>query len=93
MTFGTAMLILSTNREEKTKLVDHYVDNWMINAFINQYLLSLGEFDLDNFSKGPQPWMCYGLFILATFLTQVTALNMIIAIMSDTFSKLSETRS
>ena len=37
--------------------------------------------------------MCFGLFFLATFLTQITALNMIIAIMGDTFSKLSETRS
>ena len=37
--------------------------------------------------------MCFALLFLATFMTQVTALNMIIAIMSDTFSKLNETKS
>ena len=38
-------------------------------------------------------WTVFALFFLSTFLTQVTALNMIIAIMGDTFSKLSEKKS
>ena len=49
MTFGTALLMLSTNRTEKDKLIEHYVDNWIVNALINQYLLSLGDYNLDNF--------------------------------------------
>ena len=34
--------------------------------------------------------MCYVIFILATFFSTITALNMIIAIMSDTFAKVTE---
>ena len=93
MTFGSALLILSSNRSKADMLIEDYVDNWIFNALINQYLLSLGEFNIDNFSDGPQEVMCYLIFFFATFLTQVTALNMIIAIMSDTFSKLSQTQS
>jgi len=53
-------------------------------------LLSLGEFDLDNIASGPQGGLVYFFFFLATFFTQVTALNMIIAIMGDTYGKVSE---
>jgi mRNA deadenylase 3'-5' endonuclease subunit Ccr4 len=50
----------------------------------------LGEFGIDNFNNGPQSVLCYFFFILATLLTQVTALNMIIAIMGDTYGRVSE---
>ena len=65
MTFGTALLILSINREGDV-FIEDYTNNWIANAFLNQYLLSLGEYDLDNL-KGH--WMCYILFFFATFLT------------------------
>ena len=70
MTFGTALLILSTNRDGADMLVDKYTENWIANALINQYLLALGEFDgLDNFKGHNQSWMIFILFFLATFLT------------------------
>ena len=78
MTFGTALLILSTDRGDDNMIIDNYVGNWVVNGLINQYLLSLGEFNIANFSKGPDKILIYTCFFLATFLTQVTALNMII---------------
>ena len=58
------------------------------------YLLSLGEIFADdaNFEKGTksqQPYL-WCLFILATFVIIVTMMNMLIAIMGDTFVNNSE---
>lgn len=57
-------------------------------------MLTLGEFETDSFSSGSGTnleivWI---LFALATFLSQITILNMLIAIMGDTFDSVSETR-
>jgi len=85
LTYGTALYILSTNREADAQIVDEYMGWWLIDATLNQYLLSLGEFSMDNFNSGPQRAFCYFLFVTATFFTQITALNMLIAIMGNTF--------
>ena len=61
--------------------------------FISQYLLALGEFmSLDDFSDGPLVGMCFFFFILSTFIVQLVMLNMLIAIMGDTFDKITENR-
>jgi len=44
---------------------------------------------MDNF-EGENQFMVYLLFILATFLTQVAVLNMLIAIMGNTFDCVKE---
>ena len=36
--------------------------------------------------------MCYGFFVLATFFVQIVMFNMLIAIMGDTFDKITENR-
>ena len=60
---------------------------------INQYLLALGEFvSLDAFVLGPQTFMCFTFFVLATFIVQIVMFNMLIAIMGDTFDKVTEYR-
>jgi hypothetical protein len=69
-----------------------YFEGWdTINTLFNQYLLALGEFGLDSFEAGsPNMVVVVLLFIAATFLTQVTIFNMLIAIMGDTFGKVTE---
>ena len=47
--FGSALYILSMNRESEEEIVDPIFNTWLFNTFINQYLLSLGEFGMDNF--------------------------------------------
>ena len=59
---------------------------------MNQYYLILGEFHNENFSRQPHDWLCFLLFVLATFFTQITMLNMLIAIMGDTFDRVTENK-
>lgn len=55
-------------------------------------MLSLGEFNIDNFQDSPNTALCFIFFIMATFITQITMLNMLIAIMGDTFERVIENR-
>ena len=52
MMFGVPMIMLNNSRTEETALVDHKFSFWIPNMIINQYLLALGEFNLDNFESG-----------------------------------------
>lgn len=59
----------------------------MIDSIIAVWLLGLGEFDLDNsYSEGPDKFMCWFMFCFATFLILVVFMNMLIAIMGQTYS-------
>ena len=50
-------------------------------------MLMLGEFDLDGFGNHGNLAICYLIFILSMFITQITFLNMLITIMGDTFDR------
>ena len=65
---------------------------WPINLLYNQYMLSLGEFGMDNFDDNPQTHLIYVIFLSATFFTQITFLNMLIALMGDTFGRVIESK-
>ena len=53
-------------------------------------MLALGEFVMDGFKEHPQMFLVYIFFLGATFLTQITFLNMLIAIMGDTYGRVKE---
>ena len=91
-TFGIPMIILNLNLDAESQVVDDVFGFWLVNMLLNQYLLALGEFSMDNFASNSQATLCYIFFICATFISQVTMLNMLIAIMGDTFSKVIENR-
>ena len=58
-----------------------------MSTFWYEYLLTLGEFDLDHLIESddrPYPML---MFILSTFMVQIVILNMLIAIMGDTYDK------
>ena len=55
-------------------------------------MLSLGEFEVDNFEGEGKDIIIWIIFITTTFITQVTFLNMLIAIMGDTFSRVTESK-
>ena len=90
--FGIPMIMLNSSRSEELALVDKKFSFWIPNMLINQYLLILGEFNLDNFESGSQAGLCYLFFAFATLFSQVTMLNMLIAIMGDTFERTIEKR-
>lgn len=56
-----------------------------MDALRNQYMLGLGEFDTQGFADNPDEFLCYTFFIFATFCTQIVFLNLLIAIMGNTF--------
>jgi len=66
------------------------------NSLIQQYLFALGEFEVDNYSPDyePQPneKLLWILFFIVTFFSQITILNMLIAIMGDTFDNVFENK-
>ena len=52
--------------------------------------MGLGEFDMDAYEAQPYKRLFFIVFIAATFFTQITMLNMLIAIMSDVFERETE---
>lgn len=92
MLFGVPMVMLDLNRDDGNLNIEPIFGSWSANMFLNQYFLALGEFNYGNFATHPQGVLCYLLFLGATFYTQITMLNMLIAIMGDSFARVFENR-
>ena len=91
--FSFAVLILNLTRIEQKSLYDDEIfGSSYLNSFLSQYLLTLGEFGLDNYSKATEQnsGIDWFFFIGATFFGQLVILNMLIAIMANTFDKVFE---
>ncbi len=88
--FGIPMVILNNSRGQDNLVLEGPFDFWILNMLLNQYLLALGEFNIDEFRNGGQTELCYVYFVLAAFITQLTMLNMLIAIMGDTFERITD---
>ena len=73
-------------------MFEPFFENNVLNSLLNQYMLALGEFSTDNFSNNPNSGLAWLLFVGATFVTQITILNMLIAIMGDTFGRVTEVK-
>jgi hypothetical protein len=50
--------------------------------------VGLGEFNIETYGKNGDHNLEWGYFILATFVTNIVFLNMLISIMGDTFQKM-----
>lgn len=87
ITFGVPLSMLDLNSGENSKLINSFGGYWFLDAIINQYLLALGDFDsYTGESDNPMIKLILAFFLLATFFTQITMLNMLIAIMGERFS-------
>ena len=74
-------------------IVPNISNFWVFDAFINQYELGLGEFEIDSYREADnQKFLIYLLFVLSTFLIQITFLNLLIAIMGDTYDRVTDVR-
>lgn len=69
LTFGIPMVLLNLNRGEDNAIIEPIFGFWLLDLIMNQYLLALGEFNMDNFSDNDNSALCYLFFILATFVT------------------------
>ena len=54
--------------------------------------MCLGEFDVDGYSQGPNQYAAWCAFVLATFIVLVVFMNIIIAIMTESFNKVEQTK-
>ena len=93
MMLANALMILNEGRYEDNKIIQEIFAIKILDGFMNQYMLALGEFDIENFGlnrKDPVVWV---LFLLSTFISQILFLNMLIAVMADTFEKQRELQS
>jgi len=63
----------------------------VIDVMLSMYLMgALGDFDAGAYAHGPDSTRAQIMFLLATFIICVVFMNMLIAIMGDTFGKVSE---
>jgi len=64
----------------------------VINSIILVYLMgALGDFSSDDFQDGYNATSGMSMFLLCTFMILVVFMNMLIAIMGDTFGRVQET--
>ena len=91
MMFGSAFYIININLGPEDEIMPTLSHFWVFNAFENQYELSLGEYEIESY-RGVEvrQFLVYLLFVMSSFLIQITFLNMLIAIMGDTFDRVIE---
>lgn len=100
--FANAVLILdlaqvkaaekSDREEEYERLIPESINNNIFDSVLNQYLLGLGEFTLDTYPDNNIKTMVWIYFILATLFTNINFLNLLIAIISDTYARITEAK-
>ena len=89
--FGFPMIMLDLlDSGEEALLIEQLSGSIVFDLILNQYYLALGEYRTDNFQGASATLLCFVFFMLATFMTQVVLLNLLIAIMGDTFSRVTE---
>eukprot|EP00353_Schmidingerella_taraikaensis_P013499 CAMPEP_0185588046 /NCGR_PEP_ID=MMETSP0434-20130131/51656_1 /TAXON_ID=626734 ORGANISM="Favella taraikaensis, Strain Fe Narragansett Bay" /NCGR_SAMPLE_ID=MMETSP0434 /ASSEMBLY_ACC=CAM_ASM_000379 /LENGTH=204 /DNA_ID=CAMNT_0028210431 /DNA_START=4509 /DNA_END=5123 /DNA_ORIENTATION=- len=76
-----------SSEDDEEKLIAKTFGNWFADLLYNQYLLALGEFStLDSFASNGQSKLAFFLFIAATFITQLTILNIMITVMGESYN-------
>ena len=97
---GNATYILNTNRISGDEGDELYAESFtegfgFADAILNQLIVSIGQGDMENYSKdgySKDRNIVWFLFIFVSIFAQIVILNMLIAIMSDTFDKVTENR-
>jgi len=85
--FGNAFYILDRNSTEEENIIGKN----FIDALIYSYKMGLGDFDTDNFGTRDEE-VLWIFFILNSIIVLIVLLNLLIAIMGDTFDKVQETQ-
>jgi hypothetical protein len=82
--FSDSLLTISNGNAPENQFVSSFTD-----SAIYTYRLILGDFDVDNFGTVAVP-LVYALFILCTVFNTIVMLNLLIAIISETYSKVKD---
>lgn len=70
--------------------VQEFNEDTYLNSIIYTYMQALGEFNQDNFEDAVNGAYYWTALLLLTFFLTITLLNLLIAIMGDTFDKVLE---
>ena len=90
MAFSNVFFILDGSIQGKDTFKASGGDVWL--TFTSTYMMGLGEWETDEYENSPHTLALWIFFVLCTFLVQIVLLNLLIAIMEDTFDKVSEVR-
>ena len=88
--FSNFFSLLNQNMTDDDAYIDSFTGVLPIDSFIATYFITLGEFQYDNYSKGveiQEKYIVWFMFFLGSFLCCVVFMNMLIAIMGETFSQ------
>merc|ERR1712226_1521607 len=91
--FSNIMYILNTQRiySDEQRIYDEETSNDFLNSFIMIYTLSFGEFAYEGYNGTNQSFI-WLMWFMGSFLIAITFLNMLIAIMSNTYDKVMDNR-
>ena len=92
--FANSMLLLDQNRrllkaDNEDGIISSIFGIAFLDSYVRTYLVALGEFDIDNY-EGPDSALSWIFFLLATFIAQIIFMNLLIAIMGDTFDRVQD---
>jgi hypothetical protein len=92
--FANLFFIIQLNIEEKDKDTYHYVVDYtsepVSSAWISMYNLAQGDFHFSGYGQGPDVFIAWFFWGLATYLMLLVFMNVLIAIMGDTFGRVSQ---
>ena len=91
---GTAMYMLQLNADnvDDGAVIPPVFGIFFVDLMINQFQLMMGAVETDGFEGHNQMAICYILYLSAMVISNVTFLNMLIAIMGDTFDRVIDQR-
>jgi hypothetical protein len=87
--FGVSFQILSNNNDPEVEDAQFISGFW--HAAIYSYRLSLGDFGLDSFDKSTDVVLIWAFFVICSLFSAVILLNMLVAIMGESFNRVNET--
>ena len=85
------VLNFAGDRKDSRSYYDTYTESPIRDVIISVYMLgALGDFDSTVYRKGYDRYFAVLMFLLATFIISVVFMNMLIAIMGETFGQVQE---
>jgi hypothetical protein len=83
--FASLFFMLNVGMDEHNRALIHYTGFPLLDAVIAIYMFALGDFHYSGFINSEYDYLLWFSFLVLTFLMIVVFMNMIIAIMGNTF--------
>jgi hypothetical protein len=84
LAFSNVLSFLDQDSEHP--IIRKVTNSQAFNAFLQMWILMLGEFNIEGMSNGPfGGYLTWTFFVIGSFLLIIVCMNMLIGIMTDTF--------